>query len=189
MQIALFGYEYNRLYDLYYMAGLKPDQMRVASPFNDYAEGQLEFVPRDRPGNMDEAGGTRSRVSTFGAIYGKTKAMGYRNHHACPRGTPGRPIQSFCWTRCRRGCKNSYVKKFNTSIRVLARRQAAAWRRRQYRSSLRSRLPISAEMGSPTTRLTEKFPRGIHWHNPRSYRRYQILQRISRAGSECAIAS
>ena len=27
-----FGYDYNRLYDLYYMAGLKPSQMRVASP-------------------------------------------------------------------------------------------------------------------------------------------------------------
>ena len=33
-----FGYDYNRLYDLYYMAGLKPSQMRVASPFNDYSK-------------------------------------------------------------------------------------------------------------------------------------------------------
>ena len=32
---AKFDYDYNRLYDMYYMAGLKPDQMRVASPFND----------------------------------------------------------------------------------------------------------------------------------------------------------
>ena len=31
--ISRFGYEYNRLYDLYYQAGLKIDQMRVASPF------------------------------------------------------------------------------------------------------------------------------------------------------------
>ena len=34
----IFQYDYNKLYDLYYMAGLKPDQMRVASPFNDYAK-------------------------------------------------------------------------------------------------------------------------------------------------------
>ena len=39
----LFGYDYNRLYDLYYMAGLKPDQMRVASPFNDYAKDSLNL--------------------------------------------------------------------------------------------------------------------------------------------------
>lgn len=39
----LFGYDYNRLYDLYYMAGLKPSQMRVASPFNDYAKDALNL--------------------------------------------------------------------------------------------------------------------------------------------------
>ena len=38
-----FQYDYNRLYDLYYMAGLKPDQMRVASPFNDYAKDSLNL--------------------------------------------------------------------------------------------------------------------------------------------------
>ena len=40
---AKFGYPYNRLYDMYYMAGLKPDQMRVASPFNDYAKDSLHL--------------------------------------------------------------------------------------------------------------------------------------------------
>lgn len=44
--ISRFGYEYNRLYDLYYQAGLKIDQMRVASPFNDYS-GCAEFIPGD----------------------------------------------------------------------------------------------------------------------------------------------
>ena len=39
----LFGYDYNRLYDMYHMAGLKPDQMRVASPFNDYAKDSLNL--------------------------------------------------------------------------------------------------------------------------------------------------
>ena len=29
---AVFHYDYNRLYDLYHMAGLRPSQMRVASP-------------------------------------------------------------------------------------------------------------------------------------------------------------
>ena len=38
-----FGYDYNKLYDLYYMAGLKPSQMRVASPFNDYAKDSLNL--------------------------------------------------------------------------------------------------------------------------------------------------
>ena len=40
---SLFGYDYNRLYDLYYMAGLTVDQMRVASPFNDCAKDSLNL--------------------------------------------------------------------------------------------------------------------------------------------------
>ena len=40
---ARFGYDYNRLYDLYYQAGLKIDQMRVASPFNDYSKDALNL--------------------------------------------------------------------------------------------------------------------------------------------------
>ena len=39
----LFHYDYNRLYDLYYMAGLKVSQMRVASPFNDYSKDSLNL--------------------------------------------------------------------------------------------------------------------------------------------------
>ena len=40
---AVFGYDYNQLYDLYYKAGLKPSQMRVASPFNDYSKDSLNL--------------------------------------------------------------------------------------------------------------------------------------------------
>ena len=39
----MFSYDYNRLYDLYYMSGLKLDQMRVASPFGDYAKESLNL--------------------------------------------------------------------------------------------------------------------------------------------------
>ncbi|HGC7361617.1 TPA: phosphoadenosine phosphosulfate reductase family protein, partial [Streptococcus agalactiae] len=35
---AKFGFAYNKLYDLYYQAGMSIDQMRVASPF--LSEGQ-----------------------------------------------------------------------------------------------------------------------------------------------------
>ena len=38
-----FDYDYNNLYDLYYKAGLKIDQMRVASPFNDYSKDGLNL--------------------------------------------------------------------------------------------------------------------------------------------------
>mgnify|MGYP002312114662 CR=1 FL=1 len=41
--IAKFGYPYNELYDMYYKAGLSPSQMRVASPFNEYAKDSLNL--------------------------------------------------------------------------------------------------------------------------------------------------
>ena len=37
------NFSYNGLYDLYYKAGLRPDQMRVASPFNDYSKDSLHL--------------------------------------------------------------------------------------------------------------------------------------------------
>ena len=73
-----FGYDYNRLYDLYYMAGLKPDQMRVASPFNDYAKDSLHLYRVIDPEIWAKLVG-RVQGANFGAIYGRTKAMGYRN--------------------------------------------------------------------------------------------------------------
>ena len=39
----LFNYDYNGLYDLYYKAGLRTSQMRVASPFNDYSKDSLNL--------------------------------------------------------------------------------------------------------------------------------------------------
>lgn len=40
---SIFNFKYNTLYDLYYQAGVKPSQMRVASPFNDYAKDSLNL--------------------------------------------------------------------------------------------------------------------------------------------------
>ncbi len=75
---ALFGYEYNRLYDLFYMAGLKPSQMRVASPFNDSAKDSLNLYRVIDPEVWTRLVG-RVRGANFGAIYGKSKALAYRN--------------------------------------------------------------------------------------------------------------
>ncbi len=75
---AKFRYDYNRLYDLFYMAGLKPSQMRVASPFNDHAKESLNLYRVIDPEIWTRLVG-RVRGANFGAIYGKTKALGYRS--------------------------------------------------------------------------------------------------------------
>ncbi len=73
-----FGWKYNRLYDLYYQAGLTVNQMRVASPFHDCGMDTLKLYKVIDPNNW---GKMVSRVNgvNFAGIYGGTAAMGWRS--------------------------------------------------------------------------------------------------------------
>ncbi len=110
----LFHYDYNKLYDLYYMAGLKPNQMRVASPFNDYAKDSLHLYRIIDPEIWTKLVG-RVRGANFGAIYGKTKALGYRNL-TLPEGHTWESYTKFLLDTLPVRLRNNYVKKFKTSI-------------------------------------------------------------------------
>lgn len=110
----LFQYDYNRLYDLYYMAGLKPNQMRVASPFNDYAKDSLNLYRVIDPQIWSKLVG-RVKGANFGAIYGKTKAMGYRNL-ALPKGHSWESFTKFLLDTLPTRLRNNYIRKFKTSI-------------------------------------------------------------------------
>ncbi len=109
-----FGYDYNRLYDLYYMAGLSPDQMRVASPFNDYAKDSLNMYRVIDPETWARLVG-RVRGANFGAIYGKTKALGYRNL-TLPDGHTWESYTKFLLDTLPSRLRKSYIEKFRTSI-------------------------------------------------------------------------
>lgn len=110
----LFNYEYNHLYDLYYMAGLKVSQMRVASPFNDYSKDSLNLYRVIDPEIWTKLVG-RVRGANFASIYGRTKAMGYRNI-TLPKGHTWRSYTLFLLDTLPARLRNNYVKKFNTSI-------------------------------------------------------------------------
>lgn len=110
----LFGYDYNRLYDLYHMAGLKISQMRVASPFNDYSKDALNLYRVIDPEIWVKLVG-RVQGANFASIYGKTKAMAYRNI-SLPEGHTWRSYTIFLLETLPKRLRNNYVKKFNTSI-------------------------------------------------------------------------
>lgn len=112
--ISLFHYDYNRLYDLYHMAGLKISQMRVASPFNDYSKDSLNLYRVLDPEIWVKLVG-RVRGANFASIYGRTKAMGYRNV-TLPEGHTWKSYTMFLLDTLPVGLRNNYVKKFNTSI-------------------------------------------------------------------------
>ena len=75
---AKFEWSYNKLYDLFYYAGVPLNSMRVASPFHDAAKSSLSLY---RVIDPEVWGKMVSRVNgvNFTAIYGGTKAMGWKN--------------------------------------------------------------------------------------------------------------
>jgi len=111
---AKFGYDYNKLYDLYYMAGLKPDQMRVASPFNDYAKDSLNLYRVIDPQMWTKLVG-RVKGANFGAIYGRTKALGYRSL-TLPEGHTWESYTKFLLDTLPPRLRDNYISKFKTSI-------------------------------------------------------------------------
>ena len=111
---ALFGFDYNRLYDLYYLAGVSPDQMRVASPFGDSAKDSLNLYRVIDPDIWAKLVG-RVQGANFGAIYGRTKAMGYRNLEL-PKGHTWKSFTFFLLETLPERLRENYVRKFKTSI-------------------------------------------------------------------------
>lgn len=74
---ARFGFDYNKIYDLYYQAGMQIDQMRVASPFHQSGQNDLKLYRVIDPNNWGRMVG-RVNGCNFGGIYGGTSAMGWR---------------------------------------------------------------------------------------------------------------
>ena len=96
------------------MAGLKISQMRVASPFNDYSKDALNLYRVIDPEIWVKLVG-RVQGANFASIYGKTKAMAYRNI-SLPEGHTWRSYTIFLLETLPKRLRNNYVKKFNTSI-------------------------------------------------------------------------
>lgn len=109
-----FAYPYNRLYDMFYRAGQKPENMRVASPFNDSAKESLNLYRVIDPEIWAKLVG-RVRGANFGAIYGKTKAMGYRSL-TLPEGHTWKSYTYFLLDTLPARLRNNYCRIFQTSI-------------------------------------------------------------------------
>jgi len=110
----LFNYDYNRLYDLYYRAGVKLDQMRVASPFNDYARESLHLYRVLDPEIWAKLLG-RVNGANFSAVYSRAKNLGYRNL-TLPEGYTWEGYTKFLLSTLPKKLRNNYVRIFNTSI-------------------------------------------------------------------------
>ena len=88
--------------------------MRVASPFNDYAKDSLHLYRVIDPEIWAKLVG-RVQGANFGAIYGRTKAMGYRNL-TLPAGHTWESYTKFLLSTLPARLRNNYIKKFKTSM-------------------------------------------------------------------------
>lgn len=72
-----YAFDYNKIYDLYYQAGLTIDQMRVASPFHQCGQNDLKLYRVIDPNTWGKMVG-RVNGCNFGGIYGGTSGMGWK---------------------------------------------------------------------------------------------------------------
>lgn len=110
-----FNYPYNSLYDLFYLAGLSVNQMRVASPFNDCATSTLKFYKSINP---DMWGKMVNRVNgvNFAGLYGDTHAMAWRTIKL-PKGHTWKSYCDFLLNTLDDDLKEQYTAKFQTSVK------------------------------------------------------------------------
>lgn len=112
---ARFGWDYNKLYDLYHMAGVSIDKMRVASPF--ISEGQ-ESIKLYRVIEPHTWGKLISRVNgvNFTGIYGGTTAMGWKSITRPPDYT-WEQYMYFLLDTLPSKTRQSYIDKLETSVK------------------------------------------------------------------------
>ena len=107
------GWTYNRLYDLFWQAGLSVDQMRVASPFNDCAIESLKLYKVIDPANWGKMIGRTNGVN-FAGLYGGTTAMGWKSIKL-PPGHTWKSYMEFLLTTLPEEAKDNYKKKLQAS--------------------------------------------------------------------------
>ncbi|MCR4256931.1 DUF3440 domain-containing protein [Streptococcus uberis] len=112
---AKFGFSYNELYDLYYLAGLDINQMRVASPFISEGQDTLKLYKVIEPHTW---GKLVSRVNgvNFTGLYGGTTAMGWKKISK-PDHLTWKEYMEFLLDTLPEETKNNYLSKLETSIK------------------------------------------------------------------------
>jgi len=108
-----FGWDYNKLYDLYYVAGVALNDMRVANPFHDCGVHALNFYRAIEPDTWGKLIG-RVNGANFAAIYGQSKVLGYRNV-TLPKGHTWKTYVNFLLKTLPPQTSAIYLKKFLAS--------------------------------------------------------------------------
>lgn len=107
--------KYNRLYDLYYQAGLSVDQMRVANPFHSCGEDALKLYKVIDPQSWGKMVGRVNGVN-FAGLYGGTTAMGWKKITK-PKNFTWKQYCYFLLGTLPPKLREHYEEKLNTSLK------------------------------------------------------------------------
>ena len=110
-----FGWDYNKLYDLYYQAGVSLDRQRVASPFINEAIESLALYKVIDPDTWGKMIGRVNGIG-FAGLYGNTHAAG-RKSIRLPEGYTWKSFMEFLLSTLPEHTRNRYLAKLKTSIR------------------------------------------------------------------------
>jgi len=109
-----YGFDYNKLYDLFYLAGVPLAEMRVANPFHICGVDTLKLYRAIEPNTWGRLIG-RVNGANFGAIYGGTKAMGYKEI-SLPKGHSWKSYTEFLLNTLPKHTADICRRKFETSF-------------------------------------------------------------------------
>jgi len=109
-----YGFDYNKLYDLFYQVGIPFTEMRVANPFHICGVDSLKLYRAIEPDTWGKLVG-RVNGANFGALYGGTKAMAYKQI-SLPIGHTWKSYTEFLLDTLPEQTSNIYRRKFATSF-------------------------------------------------------------------------
>jgi predicted phosphoadenosine phosphosulfate sulfurtransferase len=115
-----FEWDYNRLYDLYYQAGVPLDKQRVASPFLLAAQESLRLyraIDPDMWGKMI----CRANGVNFTSIYGHTNAVAQRRV-LLPEGYTWETYMHFLLSTLPEDTRLNYLQKLSVSVNFWRKR-------------------------------------------------------------------
>ncbi|MGI1837142.1 DUF3440 domain-containing protein [Lactococcus garvieae] len=111
---AKFNFDYNHLYDLYFQANVPFKAMRVANPFHQCGVSSLKLYRALEPTTWGKLVG-RVNGANFAALYGGTRAMGYKKI-TLPKSHTWKSYVEFLLETLPIKTRQIYLKKFSSSI-------------------------------------------------------------------------
>lgn len=147
------GWEYNKLYDLFYKAGVPYSKMRVASPFHDCGIENLKLYKVIDPKNWAKMVGRTNGVN-FAGIYGGTTAMGWKSIQL-PKGHTWKSYMEFLLTTLPETTADNYRGKLAISQKFW--RETGGCLSRETINKLKA-ANVTFKIGPPTNRQTDKPP-------------------------------